>query len=269
MLRSQYADFYNQNGYLIPDFRFSGDELERLQAGVQRVVDDNPNLYNMPITMAHIPTRPSHGVVSDGSLMEFAIHPKVLDVIEAVLGPDMILWQTSIYDKPKIIGNPTPWHQDGEYWPIRPLANTTAWIAATDCTKETACLRVIPGSHRAKTLLGHSEDFKKGLIFDRKLPADCFDEASAVDIELEAGQMVLFDVYTIHGSSPNAGTRARTAFAARYMPTTSAYLHDLPGVARLDKADLPEQFRNFYSKVPLYLVRGANRCEQNDLRRNH
>jgi ectoine hydroxylase-related dioxygenase (phytanoyl-CoA dioxygenase family) len=54
-----------------------------------------------------------------------------------------------VFCKPAVIGHEVPWHQDGQYWPIRPRATVTAWIAL-----DNGCMRVIPGSHRMGGLHG-------------------------------------------------------------------------------------------------------------------
>ena len=51
------------------------------------------------------------------------------------------------FDAPFDNRNNLDWHQDGQYWPIRPLATCTAWLALDDATPENGCLRVLPWSH--------------------------------------------------------------------------------------------------------------------------
>jgi Phytanoyl-CoA dioxygenase (PhyH) len=54
-------------------------------------------------------------------------------VVSQVIGEDIALWNSSFFAKPARVGTKTPWHQDGEYWPIRPLATCTVWIAVDVC----------------------------------------------------------------------------------------------------------------------------------------
>lgn len=56
------------------------------------------------------------------------------------------------------------WHQDGQYWPIQPLATITAWIAIDAVDTGNGCLRVIPGSHTDKALLDHDQNDSPDLI---------------------------------------------------------------------------------------------------------
>ena len=76
-------------------------------------------------------------------------------------------------------GMEVPWHQDGHYWPIRPLATCTAWVALDDSTVENGCLRVIAGSHREQSLLEHERDNREGLVLNRKVLDAELDETGA------------------------------------------------------------------------------------------
>ena len=46
-------------------------------------------------------------------------------LVSGVIGDDLILWGAQVFCKPASGGFETPWHQDGHYWPIRPLATCT------------------------------------------------------------------------------------------------------------------------------------------------
>ena len=71
-----------------------------------------------------------------------------------------------------------PWHQDGHYWPIRPLAAITVWIAIDDSTTENGCMRYVPGSHKSG-VLSHHLDERRELVLNQAIQSDLFDEAAA------------------------------------------------------------------------------------------
>lgn len=134
-----------------------------------------------------------------------------------------MLWGTTLFYKRALSGPATGWHRDGQVWPIKPLATTSVWIAATESTARNGCLRMIPGSHAAQRIGEHVFEDRKDMIVRRSLARDEFDESTAVDIELEPGQMVMFDVYTVHGATHNRGDvpRAGTRCASCRRPATS------------------------------------------------
>ena len=144
MLTNDQLEQYRRYGYIVPDFRFSGEnpraDTPRGPRPIAREASRSfanycPNVLAFDLS----PSSTTPGC------------PRVLDMVEQILGPDFALWNSSFFAKPALNGYATPWHQDGEYWPIRPLATCTAWIAVDEATRENGCLRFIRGSHRDRT----------------------------------------------------------------------------------------------------------------------
>ncbi len=128
------------------------------------------------------------------------------------------------------------------------------WVALDPSTRANGCLRVIPGSHAAQQLHEHLHEDRSDLTLNQRLAAGSFDEAQAVDIELQPGQMSLHDVYMIHGAAANASPQRRTGVALRYMPATSLFDRRLKPVD--GKTGVPVNFAH----RPLWLVRGQDRA---------
>ena len=84
-------------------------------------------------------------------------------------------------------------------------------------------------------LHAHLHEDRTDLTLNQRMADGTFDEAAAVDIELEPGQMSLHDVYMIHGAAANTSTQRRTGVALRYMPATSVFERDLRPVGRQDR----------------------------------
>src|SRR5439155_22341496 len=87
---------------------------------------------------------------TDAWLFRYLTHPRVLDVIEDLIGPDIVLWSSHFITKPKGDGKGVPWHTDGAYWRKRlaPMNVITLWLAVDESTLENGCMRVVAGSHR-------------------------------------------------------------------------------------------------------------------------
>ena len=195
--------------------------------------------------------------------LEFAKLAPILDAVSSLLGDDIALWTSTLFGKPARGGKATAWHQDGQYWPIKPLATCSVWIALDDSDRGNGCLRYIPGSHRARTLWRHDTSESDELTLNQVLGSENFDESSARDVVLEAGQMSIHDAYLIHGSRPNHSSRRRAGVVYRYMPTTSHFDHAY-AFALHEKLGVPDQ-----SRRPLYLLRGQDRCGLNDYSVGH
>lgn len=252
---------YRRDGYIVPSFRLAGSELSRMQQLMANLVNDNPALVDQPIPGPHVPGSGVQLLKVGPGWARVATHPVIVDMIEQIVGSDIILWGATVFYKRALEGPETPWHRDGAYWPIKPLATTSVWIAVTESTRENGCLRFIAGSHASQLLGRHIETERGGLGFRRSVPEAEIVPAAIRDIELEPGQMVLFDVYGIHGAAANRGTRPRAGYSLRFMPSTSHYDHD-----GAEDRDAPG---NAHHTRPLILVRGVDRCARNDFQRGH
>ena len=241
---------YHEDGYVIPKFRLPQETLEAIRADHDRLLARHPEFIDYcPSLLAY-----------DLAFLNYARTPEILDMAEQLIGPDIALWNYSFFAKPAEKGRATPWHQDGEYWPIRPLATCTGWIAIDDSTPENGCLRVIKGSHKKKDLRQHETNPDPNLTLNQELPLTEHDESNAADIVLEAGQMSLHDVFLVHGSAANTSGKPRRGMTLRLMPTSSVY----------DRAVAREQHEKIgivdHSVRTLFLMRGGDASGRNDFR---
>ena len=252
---------FKRDGVVVPEFRLPPDKLSLLQGLADRLIADNPHMGDEPVTSPHVPGSGIQNVKSDLAWIEIPTFPPILDMMEQLIGPDLILWGSTLFHKPSGERRVVPWHRDGRYWPIKPLATTSVWIAITDTTAENGCLRVIPGSHAAREIGRHFRDHSDAVTIPETLHEDQFDEAQARAIELEAGQMVIFDVYMIHGSQTNDSNNRRVGYSLRYMPATSHYdHHDIP---------IADSRGSAHHTRPLIQVRGSDRSGLNDFTIGH
>jgi hypothetical protein len=142
---------------------------------------------------------------------------EILDAVEDVLGPDVLVWRTTFFVKqghdPGYVG----WHQDSAYWGLSPLDVVTAWLALTDSTPENGCVRVMPGSHllpERPHVLG--TDQRNQLLRGQEIEGGVASEL-ARDVGLAAGQFSLHHVGIIHGSGANRSDGLRAGLAIRYL----------------------------------------------------
>ena len=185
MLTTEQVEQYDRDGYVTPDYRLPDVVLDDIRDAHDRLIGRHPEFSDYCSAL----------LAFDTWYLTVARIPEILDMVSQVIGDDIALWNSSFFAKPPRVGSKTPWHQDGEYWPIRPLATCTVWIAIDASTTENGCLRVIPGSHRSKSLARHRENNAPGLSLNLELDEAEFDETNARDIVLERGQISLHDVY--------------------------------------------------------------------------
>ena len=156
-------------------------------------------------------------------IWKLAINPAILDAVEAVIGPDILLLATHFfckYGEGKTGNKFVAWHQDVTFWGLEPPLAVTAWYAVDDADQENGCMRVIPGTH-LQGILEHGKADQGGnlLSVNQEIHVSEADAARAHDIVLKAGQISLHDGTLIHGSLPNQSTRRRCGLTLRYVPT--------------------------------------------------
>ncbi len=254
---------YERDGYVIPSFRLPEARVDALRGVLDKLIADNPGVRPEKLVSAHIEGRNDEGVTGSRAFLDLARDPQIVDMVAQVIGDDVILWGCHVFCKPGGDGYETPWHQDGHYWPIRPLATCTVWIALDRSDRHNGCLKVIPGSHRDHALMDHLHEDRDDLVLSQRMAAGTFDEAEAVALELEPGQMSLHDVYMIHGADANRSDRRRAGVALRYMPATSVFERNLNPTD--GKSGIPVSF----ATRPLWLVKGVDRTGRNDFEVGH
>ena len=209
---------YRNEGFLVPKFRLENEVLEKLQCATKQLVSDFPDVQG-GIRRPHLPrNNHSPGNNDHRTWLDIATTPALLDALEQLMGSDFILWTSTLFNKWPLDAG-TPWHRDGNRYPLKPLATTTVWIAAFDVKVESACLRFIPRSN----LSPREELSQDNIELDGRLYLSNEQESTAVDVELRAGEMVFFDVSTVHGSWPNLSEEPRAGYAIRYFPATSCF----------------------------------------------
>ena len=127
-------------------------------------------------------------------------HPRVLDLLHALLGARVELWRDLLMMKPARVGREKPWHQDAVYWPWRPMSIVSAATAIDACTPRNGCLQVVPRSHRA-ALRHRGRERWVALNWRQRLRARY--------VPLEAGDVLVFHSLLLHASRANRSDRDR------------------------------------------------------------
>jgi len=154
-------------------------------------------------------------------LMQVALAPTVLDRVEELLGPNILLLATHFFCKYGHDGKWVAWHQDVTYWGLEPPTAVTAWLAVDDVDAENGCMRVIPGSHKGGIRHHGKADAEGNLLsINQACPVTVEEEDTAVDVPLAAGRMSIHDGCLVHGSLPNLSGRRRCGLTLRYVPAS-------------------------------------------------
>lgn len=214
-LSAAQAQQYRKEGYFSPITVFDQDEAGRYRTLFDELEAD------VGTEKAQIGLIDQH--FEHKFIWDIATHPKILDVIEAIVGPNFLLLATHFFNKygeGEKADAFVAWHQDVTFWGLEPPFAITAWYAVDDSDTENGCMQVLPATHESG-VLAHGKSTTTGnlLSINQEVTVSADLAATAVDLPLKAGQMSLHDGTIIHGSLPNRSNRRRCGLTLRYVPT--------------------------------------------------
>lgn len=215
-LEPELVERYEAEGYVFPIRVLEEPEADRFRADYDGYEASlGPRLATVPARDRYIFFAETHAYLPWA--YELATQPTVLDAVEALLGPDLLIWDSRWFTKRP--GDPTyvSWHQDGTYWSLNPPKVCTAWIALSRSFVGNGAMQVVPGSHTGGQL-PHVDKFDEAnaLARGQEIAVEV-DEANAVTLTLEPGEMSLHHIGVVHGSKPNTSDESRIGFAVRFI----------------------------------------------------
>lgn len=222
---------YRELGFLVVEDVLSPEEVEALRRRTWEIAegvgDDFP-----PENLELEPGRSERSLQtvrkinrcaeSDSVFLSAARHPRILDVVESLIGRDVKLFGSQCFMKPPG-GIEKPYHQDSAYFAIEPMEIVTCWIALDEVTVDNGCMWVIPGGHRLG-LMEHA-DWAVGDRPDKQIPESQLDLSKETPILLSAGSCSFHHSLLPHRSGANRSTQARRGLAVHYMSSRSRWVH--------------------------------------------
>ena len=151
-------------------------------------------------------------------LDEIVHHPVILDVVEDVIGEDILAWGSVLFVKEPDSAAHVSWHQDYTYMGLDPHDGVSVWLALSPSNEECGCMQMLPGTH-LDGIRPHRDTFGENNILTRGQTIDDLDTSRALSLVLEPGQISLHHPRTIHGSQPNRSQHRRVGFTIQaYVP---------------------------------------------------
>ncbi len=211
-------DHFNEQGFYLAKGVFSHDEIDELEVEFDRIVTQLQSsgeeinarwqgaaverLQASDTVVLH-----THNVQCfSAKWLAALLHPGFLEIASALLGPDVILHHTKLFQKPGERGAPFPMHQDWGYFPTRKDTMLAGVIHVSHATDAMGCFRLYPGSHRlgrmGGTMGGGQEEESR--ILRENYPIE-----GSTPVEAEPGDVLFFHYFLIHGSLPNRSSETR------------------------------------------------------------
>ncbi len=150
---------------------------------------------------------------------EIVHNPRSLDVIEDIIGPNIMAWTVGVFVKDAHSDYTVPWHQDTAHAGVdQPDRLVRLWHALSVARPENGTMRLVPGSHKLGDLRHVSHSTSDGLSL-RDAHADIdIDEEQVVPVRLGPGEACLFSARTLHSSGPSKSDERRINVVVSYMP---------------------------------------------------
>lgn len=219
---SSISEFFNEHGYYLAKAVFTPAEIRALEVEFDKIVDQlnrsgeeinarwtggqADKLGAEKTVILH-----THNVQVYSALWLRALqNERLLDITEQILGRDIVLHHSKLFQKPPEKGAPFPMHQDWSYFPSVLDKMIAGIIHVSPATDEMGCLRVYPGTHKLGRIQGtggmENSDFLDKFSLDEALP-----------LEAEPGDVAFFHYFTLHGSKPNrSGATRKTVLTQMY-----------------------------------------------------
>lgn len=203
-------DQYENDGYLFPVPVLSADEVAACRASLEAVeAQQDGKLLPSQRPKSHLVFKWLDDLIRD---------PRILDPIEQLIGPNILCWNTIFWIKDKQSESFVSWHQDDHYWGLSSPKVITAWLALSPAQIENGCMRIMPGTHKGKGL-NHDDTYHEDNMLTRgQAITEGVNDATAIYMPLEPGQMSIHNYRLAHASGPNLGADRRIGVSMHFMP---------------------------------------------------
>jgi non-haem Fe2+, alpha-ketoglutarate-dependent halogenase len=213
LTREQIASFHH-DGFLFPIPALTSDETSACLAGLQRLETD----LGGPVAEADVKWR-SHGHAHSPWFNALIRHPKILDAVEDVIGPNILVWTSTFFIKEPHSPTYAAWHQDGAYFGLTPHEQVCAWIALTDASREAGCMEQLSSRGAPRELHHAPLGLANSINRAGQTIMEPFDETNPVAMALPAGSFSLHHEFAVHRSAPNNASHRRVGIGLNYVPT--------------------------------------------------
>ena len=195
---------YNENGYISPINILSLAQVKIIREEIEYVEKKWPDEIN---------GLNRNNIHYYSPIFDKIVHnSKILDVVENIVGPNILAAGTVLFLKEPENKGFISWHQDGIYQGWKPYNSITAWLAITDVNEENGCMRMWTGSHK-DNFKNHRDTLDEDNLLTRGQTIENVPVKDTIPIILKPGQLSIHHPMTVHGSGPNLSKSRRIGFA--------------------------------------------------------
>jgi ectoine hydroxylase-related dioxygenase (phytanoyl-CoA dioxygenase family) len=234
---------YDQDGFVIARNAIDADLAAEACEHVKWLLAKHPELR--PEELHH------NLMIGDPFWHRLISDERLVDLASVFVGPNVALFATHYIAKAPKTGRPVLWHQDGSYWPLKPVEVSTLWLACSESTPENGCMRVIAGTQNLD-LQEMKPNKEVDSVLSSEIDASFVDDTNAVDFILAPGDVSIHNPKIVHGSNANTSDRWRVGLTIRYIPTSTEITREGAGCPYLLKGEAVPGINSYHPK-PKYV----------------
>ena len=144
---------------------------------------------------------------------------RLLDVVEGLIGPDILIWTSTFFIKEARSPTIAAWHQDSTYYGLSSPDEVTVWVALTDASQAAGCMDVLPVKGAPRQMRHQAQVVENSVNRAAQVIVEPLDEAPAVTMALAAGQFSMHHGLTPHRSGPNNSDHRRIGLGLNFIST--------------------------------------------------
>ena len=232
VLTDQQIAQYRHDGYLFPFPALSAAELAECDAGLGRY----EAWLGIPVNQADRRWRSASYVMLPW-VDALTRHPKILDVVADLIGPDILVYTATWFIKEALSPTFAAWHQDATYFGLDPHEHVTAWVALSEASAEAGCMEVVSAQGSPRQLRHAALGLEHSINGGGQAIVEAFDAGGGEMMALPAGSFSLHHTLCAHRSAPNRAAHRRVGLGISYIPARCRLTGSVRMCARLVRGD--------------------------------
>lgn len=205
---------WKQDGYLYPfplldeaERKDCLDGLARFEAWLGAPVNESPDLRFRTMPYLVLPWA-----------AKLAQDPRILDLVEDLIGPDILIYTSTFFIKEAHSPMIAAWHQDSTYYGLAPADEVTVWIALTDASHAAGCIEVVSWEGAPRQMRHATRIVENSVNRGGQRIVETFDDSRFEAMALKAGQFSMHHGLCPHRSGPNNADHRRVGLGLNFIP---------------------------------------------------